>query len=180
MSNELHVKCKGNSLNGNERSFQERKEELERLDAVKANEKKRESHSPFKNFVQVNKATYKLEDKLMQENPLAYRIWRFLVNNMDHYNAIIASYSVLMEQFDTSRSTLYRAIKVLENGEYIKIYKSGTSNVYALNDKMVWNSYGTNLKYSKFSANVLISESEQDEEIQKTIKTKKEKTLKLE
>ncbi len=86
------------------------------------------------------------------------------------FNAVIVSQEVLTEMFEVSRSTIYRAIKILDEGNYIKIYKSGTSNVYALNDDMVWNSWGTNKKYSKFNANVIISEDEQTEEIKKELK----------
>ena len=35
---------------------------------------------------------------------------------------------------------------------------------------MVWNSWGTNKKYSKFNANVIISEGEQTEKMKKELK----------
>lgn len=172
---EIKVQNEKDIFNPNVKSFNEREAELVQLQAKEEELKKRQRNSPFKNFLQVNKETYKLEDKLMKKNPLAYRIWRFLANNMDHYNAVMVSYNVLMEIFDVSRTTIYRAIKVLEDGEYIKIYKSGTSNIYAINDNMVWNSWGTNKKYSKFSANIIIGESEQSQKTKKEIKIKTEK-----
>lgn len=172
---EIKVQNEKDIFNPNVKSFNEREAELVQLQAKEEELKKRQRNSPFKNFLQVNKETYKLEDKLMKKNPLAYRIWRFLANNMDHYNAVMVSYNVLMEIFDVSRTTIYRAIKVLEDGEYIKIYKSGTSNIYAINDNMVWNSWGTNKKYSKFNANIIIGESEQSQKIKKEIKIKTEK-----
>lgn len=153
----------------NKVSFEQREKDLKEMDKREEETRKREKNSPFRSFVQVNKDTYKLEDQLMKENPLAYRIWRFLANNMDRYNAVIISQETLTELFEVSRTTIWRAIKVLDEGEYIKIYKSGTSNVYALNDNMVWNSWGSNKKYSKFSANVIISEEEQDDKIKKEI-----------
>ena len=175
MSTEIIVQNENDILNPNIKNFQERKLELDEISKAEKDALKRERNSPFRNFLQVNKETYKLEDKLMKENPLAYRIWRFLANHMDQYNAVMVSYNVLMEIFDVSRTTIYRAIKVLEDGEYIKIYKSGTSNIYAINDNMVWNSWGTNKKYSKFNANIIIGESEQSQKIKKEIKIKTEK-----
>jgi len=167
---ELFVSNDKNILNSNTVTFEEREKQIQKEKKLEQERLKREKNSPFNSFIQVNKRTYQLEDKLMKESPLAYRIWRFLANNMDSYNAVIVSQEVLTEVFEVSRSTIYRAIRILDEGNYIKIYKSGTSNVYALNDDMVWNSWGTNKKYSKFNANVIISEDEQTEEIKKELK----------
>lgn len=167
---ELFVSNDKDILNQNTVTFEEREKQIQEEKKLEQEQLKREKNSPFNSFIQVNKRTYQLEDKLMKESPLAYRIWRFLANNMDSYNAVIVSQEVLTEMFEVSRSTIYRAIKILDEGNYIKIYKSGTSNVYALNDDMVWNSWGTNKKYSKFNANVIISEDEQTEEIKKELK----------
>ena len=167
---ELFVSNDKDILNPNTVTFEEREKQIQEEKKLEKQQLKREKNSPFNSFIQVNKRTYQLEDKLMKESPLAYRIWRFLANNMDSYNAVIVSQEVLTEIFEVSRSTIYRAVKILDEGNYIKIYKSGTSNVYALNDDMVWNSWGTNKKYSKFNANVIISENEQTEEMQKELK----------
>lgn len=179
--NEIKVQSKKNVLDENERTFEERKIELDAISKSEKEQAKRERNSPFKNFLQVNKDTYKLEDKLMKQNPLAYRIWRFLANNMDSYNAVMVSYSVMTDIFEVSRTTLYRAIKVLDDENYIKIYKSGTSNIYTLNDNMVWNSWGSNKRYSKFGANVIINEEEQTNKVKKELKLKidKHKEVKL-
>lgn len=177
MSNEIVVTAnKTFSVDDDgKRSFKQREEELAKLNKQDKEINKKKKNSPYTNFLQVNKDTYKKEDALMKENPLAYRVWRFLAQNMDNYNALMVSYTVLTGMFEVSRTTMYRAIKILEEGEYVKITKSGTSNIYSLNDEMVWSSWGTNLKYSKFRANVIIAESEQTEEKQKQIKLKSEK-----
>lgn len=161
------------------RTFEERKVELEAISKQEEAELKRKKNSSFKNFLQVNRDTYKLEDKLMKQNPLAYRIWRFLANHMDNYNAVMVSYVALTEVFEVSRTTVYRAIKVLEDNDYIRIYKSGTSNVYTLNDEMVWSSWGSNRPYSKFQANIIIAESEQSDKVKSEIKLKVERHKEL-
>lgn len=157
--------------------FGERRRQLELLDKQEEEIQKRARKSPFKNFVQVNKDYYKAEDWLMATSPIAYRIFKFLINSMDEYNAVICSQTVLQETFGVSRVTVSRAVKLLKEKGYIAVFKSGTSNVYALNDKIVWNSWGTNYNYSKFPANVILSVSEQDDSFKSKLKNVKHKEI---
>jgi len=160
-------------------TFAERKKELEEEQRLEEEQLKKEKKSPFKNFVQVNKDYYKAEDWLMAKSPISYRIFKFLVNSMDSYNAVMCSYKVLEEVFSVSKPTITRAIKLLKEKGYIAVFKSGTSNVYAVNDKIVWNSWGTNYPYSKFPANVILSINEQEKSIQAKIKTLKHKEINI-
>ena len=41
--------------------------------------------------------------------------------------------------------------------------KTGTSNVYVANKDLVWNSWGNNIDYCEFPANIVLSRSEQEE-----------------
>ena len=85
---------------------------------------------------------------------------------MDQYNAVMCSYQVLQEVLGTSKATIQRSIKVLKDHGYIAVLKSGSSNVYAINDSVYWKSWGNQKKYSKFPANVVLAMSEQDESYQ--------------
>lgn len=174
---ELNVEKEQNVFNPNSISFNERQKELEQQEQQERELENRRKKSPFSSFVQVNKEMYKAEDWLMAKSPIAYRIFKFLINNMDGYNAVICSQAVLQETFDVSRTTVSRAIKLLKEKGYIAIFKSGTSNVYAVNDKIVWNSWGTNYAYSKFPANVILSMTEQEDNVQKKIKAVKHKEV---
>jgi len=113
----------------------------------------------------------------MSKSPIAYRIFKFLINNMDSYNAVICSYKVIHETFGISQDTIRRAIKLLKDKKYIEVYKSGTSNVYAINKQIVWNSWGTNFKHAKFGANIVLSAEEQELGIQAEIKAMKHREL---
>lgn len=168
-----------NILNPNSLTFEERKKQLEEQDKKEQEERERTKKSPYKHFVQFNKEAYKAEDWLMAKSPIAYRIFKFLINNMDHYNAVICSYKVLQETFDVSQATVARAIKILKDKKYVEVYKSGTSNVYAINKNIAWNSWGTNFKYAKFGANIILSESEQEKSVQAKIKAVKHKEVTL-
>lgn len=140
-------------------NYLEQAEELERKEKEMF---EREKRSPFKNFVQVNKDYYEAEDWLLEKSPIAYRIFKFLVNNMDGYNAVVCSQTVIQDEFQISRPTVSRAIKMLKDRKYLDIYKTGSSNVYAINKNIVWNSWGSNYKYAKFGASIILSEEEQE------------------
>ena len=103
---------------------------------------------------------------LQINHPKASAILSFLVNEMDNYNAVMCSYQVLQEVLKVSKDTIRKCIKVLKENGYIAILKSGTSNVYTVNDSIYWKSWGNNLKYSKFPANVVLALSEQEKQYQ--------------
>jgi DNA-binding transcriptional ArsR family regulator len=169
-----------NVLDPNSRTFEERERELEELKKQEEEERKRQQGSPYKRWVQMNKDAYKAEDWLMSKSPIAYRIFKFLINNMDSYNAVMCSYNVLQEQFEISKPTVTRAIKLLREKQYIDVYKSGTSNIYAVNKQIAWNSWGTNYKHGKFGANIIISESEQENSMKTKIQSQLHKEITIE
>lgn len=143
-------------------SFKERELQLVKQDELDKEAVKKAKGSPFRKFIQVNKETYDAEVWLASESLIAFKIYKFLVKNMDHYNAVICSHPVLMENFDVSKRTVTRAITLLKKHKFLDVYKSGSSNVYAINKTLVWSSWGSNYKYAKFAANVVLSNSEQD------------------
>lgn len=156
------------------------KEKAARL-AKQAEEEKKKAEdakkSPYRNFLQVNKDSYKAEDWLMKESPVAYRLLRFLAQNMDNYNALICSYVVLQETLGYSRATLSRAVKLLKEKKFIQILKSGITNIYIINKELYWQSYGSNFSRCEFNAKIIISSEEQDEQDKTEIKAKRYKML---
>ncbi len=175
--NSLSIETEKNVLNPNSLGFDERKNQLKEEQDIEKEARERAKKSPYKNFVQVNKDAYKVEDWILAKSPKAYRVFKFLVNNMDNYNAVVCSNKVLQDTFGVSKPTITRAIKLLKDKQYIDIYKSGTSNVYAVNKQIVWNSWGTNYDIAKFGANIVLSASEQEIGIQAEIKAMKHKEL---
>ena len=173
----LTVEAEKNMLDSNSLSFDERQKELEEQAKKEKEERDRAKKSPYKNFVQLNKDAYKVEDWLMSKSPIAYRIFKFLINGTDSYNALICSYKVLQESFGISQDTVRRAIKLLKEKKYIDVYKTGTSNVYAVNKQIVWNSWGTNFDRASFGVNIILSAEEQEISIQKEIKATKHKEI---
>lgn len=132
----------------------ERQQELEQI--------KRAKKSPFRNFYQVNKEMTKERLWLIGEYPRAYQILIFMESQMDNYNALVASYKVFQEALGIGQATVARNIKVLKEHKFIDVYKSGTANVYTINKRLSWNSWGSNYRYAKFDAKIVLSQSEQE------------------
>jgi Fe2+ or Zn2+ uptake regulation protein len=179
MAQQLKVSDKRNILNPSSVTFQERQDQIEEEKKREEEELKRQKNSPYRRWIQMNKDAYKAEDWLMSKSPIAYRIFKFLINNMDSYNAVMCSHTVLQEQFGISKPTVTRAIKLLKDKQYIDVYKSGTSNIYAINKEIAWNSWGNNFVHGKFGANIVVSESEQEDAQKAKIQVEKIKGISL-
>lgn len=136
--------------------------ELERQQ--EAEQAERAKKSPFRKFYQVNKEMTKERLWLIGEYPRAYQILVFMESQMDSHNALVASYRVFQEALNIGQATVARSIKVLREHKFIDIYKSGTANVYTVNKRLSWNSWGTNYKYAKFDAKIILSQSEQEKQ----------------
>ena len=117
----------------------------------------------FTSFYQVNKEHSEDMQWLLDKNPKAFKILLFLLDHMDKYNAVMCSYAVIQEALGMGRTTASTAIKLLKEHGFIYIYKSGTSNVYVVNKNLAWNSWGNNMQYCEFPANIVLSASEQEE-----------------
>lgn len=174
----LTVSEKSNILDPHSRSFDERSAELQNAKELEEKQQQREKNSPFSRWTQFNLEHTKEMMWLALKHPKAHAILIFLVDQMDNYNAVVCSYKVLQEVLGVGQATIARNIKVLKDYGYISILKSGTSNVYTINDNVYWKSWGNKKHYSKFPANVVLSLDEQEEEYQK-LKAKKLTTEKI-
>ena len=141
------------------------KEDLEE----KADKERKKSH--FRSFLQTNKEQYAYEDWLMKESPSAYRVLRFLTQNMDNYNALVCSQAVISQVLSYKRETVARAIKLLKEHKFIDVVRTGGSNVYMVNKMLYWNSWGSNYAYAEFGAKIIVTSTEQDNETKEKIKT---------
>lgn len=156
---------KSNDVQGvNEVSFSTRKHEIEAEKQAEKDVEKRMKNSPYKSFCQVNDEAFKYLRSLA-DHPTAIKLLFFILEHMDGYNALVCSYTVFQEAFGISQATVARTIRYLRENGFICIKKSGTANVYIVNDSLVWKSWGKNTKYCEFPANVVITCSEQEQEV---------------
>ena len=162
----LNVGKERNIFDPNSVTFEEREKQLSQ-EAEKEQERlNRGKKSPYIRWTQYNNERTKELMWLGLNHPKARVILDFLVDQMDHYNAVMCSYQVLQELLSISKDTVRRNIKILKDNGFIAVLKSGVSNIYAINDSVYWKSWGNRKQYSKFPANVLLSLSEQEKNYQ--------------
>jgi Fe2+ or Zn2+ uptake regulation protein len=97
---------------------------------------------------------------LMKKSGIASSILNFIMEHMDNNNALCCSYQVFIDYFDISKDTVRRSIKLLKDNGFIDVLKSGTSNVYIVNEDVAWTSYGDEKKFCKFKGNILVCATE--------------------
>ena len=124
-----------------------------------------EKKSPFSRFYQINKDNSDYLRSCLDENPKALKLLLFIFDHMDKYNAVICSYKVFQETLGMGQATVARCVKYLKDHGFLYVYKTGTSNVYVANKNLVWNSWGNNVEYCEFPANIILSASEQEERV---------------
>lgn len=146
--------------------FEERAKDLHAHKMAEERALKHDKNSPFSRWTQYNLEHTRELMWLALKRPKAHAILYFLVDQMDEYNAVMCSYQVLQEVLNISKDTVRLNIKVLKENGFISVLKSGTSNVYAVNDSVYWKSWGNKKMYSKFPANVVLSLSEQEKTYQ--------------
>jgi Trp operon repressor len=154
--------------NPNVMTFEERQNDIKRNEEIEKNRLIREKNSPYKRWAQYNLEHTPRMMELALTNSKAYAILLFLVDQMDEYNAVICSQQTIQELLEISKATVIRGVNTLKNGGFLTVLKSGKSNIYTINDTVYWKSWGKNKRYSKFPANVVITESEQEENTQIT------------
>lgn len=144
-------------------SFEQRARDLAEQEREEQKSLANSRKSPFSRFYQINKDNSEYLRSCLKENPKALELLFFVFDHMDKYNAVVCSYKVFQEVLGMSKATVQRAIAYLKEHGFLYVYKSGTSNVYVANKDLVWNSWGNNVDYCEFPANVILSASEQEE-----------------
>ena len=149
----------------NEMSFEQRARDLEEQEREEQKKLREERKSPFSRFYQINKDNSDYLRSCLDENPKALKLLLFIFDHMDKYNAVICSYKVFQETLGMGQATVARCVKYLKDHGFLYVYKTGTSNFYVANKNLVWNSWGNNVEYCEFPANIILSASEQEERV---------------
>lgn len=142
----------------NKYTFKERKIELEKEQQKEI--EKQEKDKKNTNFIMMYREHMPEIRWLINKSGKAANILNFILEHMDYNNALMCSYQVFMDYFEISHSTVVRAIKLLKENGFIDVLKSGTSNVYIVNQEIAWTSWDNQKKYCKFNGNILISAKE--------------------
>ena len=119
---------------------------------------------PGGTWVQTERAAHERWSVLAVENPRAAALLHVIVAKMGRHNALVASQETLATLAKCSARTIRRSLQVLREENWVEVRQvgpSGTVNAYIVNDRVAWSGNRDGIRYSLFSAAVLLSDSEQ-------------------
>lgn len=117
-------------------------------------------------WVQTDRAAHEAWARLAVKKPRAAALLHFLVANMEHQNAVVASQSLLAKALGCSVRTVQYAMRDLVSDRWIQVVKlngPGTAAAYVVNSRVAWAQPRDQLRLSIFSATVLADYADQDE-----------------
>lgn len=120
--------------------------------------------APTGNWVQTERAAHEAFAVLIGKSPLAAKIMHLLISRVAEHNAVVISHGTLAKMLGAHRRSIVRAMELLERDRFLEtrqIGDRGTVNAYVLNDRVVWIGPRDGLRYSLFSATVVVSSDEQ-------------------
>lgn len=120
--------------------------------------------APSGRWVQTERAAHEAWANLMRENPSAAMLMHLLVARVGQHNAVVISQKNLGELMGKSRDTVKRALATLKDRNWIEVRQigqNGTVNAYVVNDRVAWTGKRDGIRYSLFSAAVVLSDDEQ-------------------
>ena len=125
--------------------------------------------SPVGNWVQTERAAHEEWARFLQLKGAvgASRVLHLLLSRMGPHNAVAISEPALAELLDCSERTVRRGVAMLKKHNWIDIGKmgKGSTNVYVINDRIAWSGKRNGIKYSLFSASIVLSETDQPDKV---------------
>lgn len=122
---------------------------------------------PSGTWVQTDRAAHERWAKLSIEHPRASSVLHVIISEMGRHNALVASQANLARAAGCSVATLKRALAVLRERRWVEVRQigpTGTANAYVVNDRVAWSGKRDGIRYSLFSAAVLVSDDEQPDQ----------------
>jgi hypothetical protein len=122
------------------------------------------ARSPLGTWVQTEREAHEAWAALITKSPLAAKIMHLLAARVGDHNAVVISQGTLAQLAGATRRGVQKALAVLERGRWLElrqIGQNGTVNAYVLNDRVAWSKSRDGLRYSLFSAIVIVSDDEQ-------------------
>lgn len=120
--------------------------------------------APAGTWVQTDRSAHEKWAKLAVANPRAASVLHVLVAQMGRHNALVTSQSNFARAAGCSVATLKRSLSVLREQNWIEVRPigpTGTACAYIVNDRVAWTGKRDGIRYSLFSAAVLLSDDEQ-------------------
>lgn len=140
-------------------TFEQRERYLRETEKEEMRKRKQAEKSAYSRFAQQNIDRLDVLMKIA-DSPLATRIYLLIVKKMNQKNALVTSYQFFMEYFGVSKSSIRRAISLLESENILQIKRSGGASVYLLNPDVVWKGKGNQVQYCEFEGNIILTKKE--------------------
>ena len=115
-------------------------------------------------WVQTDRAAHERWAQLAVRNPKASALLHILAARVGDHNAVVASQGTLAKLMGCSTATIKRSLSELRAGNWIEVRQvgpTGSVNAYVVNDRVVWSGPREGLRYSLFTANVILTDEEQ-------------------
>lgn len=115
-------------------------------------------------WVQTERAAHEAWAALIDKAPKAAQLMHILTARIGEHNAVVVSQKTLAKLMKCSRRTVQRAVDVLVQDRWIElrqIGENGTVNAHIINDRVAWSGKRDGIRYSLFSAAVIVSDAEQ-------------------
>jgi len=121
-----------------------------------------------KDFVQLQESHMTLFRALNLKNHKAMNFLMFLLEHMNRNNALIVSRDTLAEIFEVSKPTIDRWVRFCKDHMLIQVGRTGSSSIYYVNSTIAWKSKNSKRQFAQFTAEVMISKSEQERELEQS------------
>eukprot|EP00919_Chromeraceae_sp_WS-2016_P052904 GHVR01125605.1.p1 GENE.GHVR01125605.1~~GHVR01125605.1.p1 ORF type:complete len:157 (-),score=21.29 GHVR01125605.1:232-702(-) len=100
----------------------------------------------------------------MLDSPNSAMLMHLLVARVGEHNAVVVSQKTMAKIMGRHVNTVKTAFKTLRDRNWIEIRQvgeRGTVNAYIINDRVAWTGKRDGIRYSLFSAAVVVSDEEQ-------------------
>ncbi len=131
----------------------------DRLDEEKENKDRKKN----KNFIQMYPKGFDRVIAIIEEYPLAAKLYMFLAKHIElGTGAVVASQQLLADELNISVRSIQRATKWLDENNVVLRIKLGAGSIYAycLDPDEVWKSWNTTKKYAAFNTKTLAREKD--------------------
>lgn len=102
---------------------------------------------------------------LSKRMPAAFELLTLITERMNRSNALVISQVTIGQILGYGRTTIHKAIKLLEEERWVQVVKVGTANAYIVNSKVMWTDR-SGKRYGSFFAEVVVSETEQSKTVE--------------
>jgi hypothetical protein len=124
-----------------------------------------EARAKIGTWVQTERAAHEAWATLLMQSPRAAQLLHLLIARVGENNAVVASQKTLATLMRVrSINTVKAAIATLREGRWVEVRQigdRGTVNAYVINDRVAWTGPRDGIRYSLFSATIVVSEEEQ-------------------